>query len=404
MTTNGTARPRRILILTSTFPAHKGDGTPEFVLTLAEKLAQHDSVTVVAPRVKGGARREQIGRLEVRRFRYFPRAFEGLADGAIMPNLRAQPWRIIEAPTLVVAMLVAAWRTAREVDPDVVHAHWLLPAGLVAVTLRAARRTPFVLTVHGADAYVLRGPLAIALRRLVLRRAAAVVPVSRDIAERLALPPESAIPMGVDVDAIRAEVGARRPQPGRVLFVGRLAEKKGVDVLIDALGSVPGASLYLGGDGPLRPELEARAQRVLGEGRVVFLGRISRERVMQELASAAVFVIPSKIASDGDQEGTPVVLGEAMAAGVPVVASALGGLAEHVADGQTGMLVPPGDGDALAGALRGLLDDPARADAMAREAQARLGLLDVEQTYRRYDELLARALANDGAAHRPERP
>jgi colanic acid/amylovoran biosynthesis glycosyltransferase len=383
----------RLLVLTSTFPATKGDGTPEFVLTLAEALAAHDSVTVIAPRVPGGASRERIGEVDVHRFAYFPRRFEGLADGAIMPNLRAQPWRIIEAPCLVLAMLGAAFRIARSTRPDVVHAHWLLPAGLVAVALRVVRRIPFVLTVHGADAYVLRGPLAGILRRVVLSRAAAVVPVSRDIATRLALPLDAAVPMGVDAAAIRHEVGTRAPEPGRTLFIGRLAEKKGVDVLIDALAGAPEAKVRVGGDGPLRAELEAQARAVApGAARVVFLGRIGHEQVMDELARAAVFVIPSKVATDGDQEGTPVVLAEAMAAGVPVLASALGGLAEHVIDGETGMLVPPDDPAALGAALQKLIADPQAAAALGRNGQARLGPLDVEYTRSRYACLFAAAV------------
>jgi glycosyltransferase involved in cell wall biosynthesis len=396
------ASRRRVLVLTSTFPAAKGDGTPEFVLTLAEALAAHESVTVVAPRVRKDVRRERIGGVDVRRFAYFPRRFEGLADGAIMPNLRAQPWRIVEAPFLVIAMLVAAWHAARDTRPDIVHAHWLLPAGLVAVALRVTHRIPFVLTVHGADAYVLRGLSARVLRRVVLQRAAAVVPVSRDIATQLELPPEAAIPMGVDASAIRRAVGARAPEYGRVLFVGRLAEKKGVDVLIDALRVAPAASLYIGGDGPLRDDLEARAKdaELLGD-RVVFLGRIGHDRVIDELARAAVVVIPSKVAADGDQEGTPVVLAEAMAAGVPVLASALGGLADFVIDGETGVLVPPDDAQALGGALQRMLDDAVATEALGRRAQERLGALDVEQTRSRYASLFAAAIV--GACPRSSR-
>jgi glycosyltransferase involved in cell wall biosynthesis len=380
-------------VLTSTFPAAKGDGTPEFVLTLAEALAKEDSITVVAPRVAGGARRERVGQVEVRRFAYFPGRFEGLADGAIMPNLRSEPWRIVEAPFLVLAMLFAAWRAARETRPDVVHAHWLLPAGLVAVVLRGALKVPFVLTVHGADAYVLRGPMARVLRRVVVRRASAAVPVSRDIAARLAISPETVVPMGVDATAIRRAVGTRAPEPGRALFVGRLAEKKGVDVLLDALSDAPAATLRIAGDGPLRAQLEAQlAASGLGADRVAFLGRIGHDRVIDELAHASVFVIPSKVAADGDQEGTPVVLAEAMAAGVSVLASALGGIVDHVVDGETGILVPPDDPRALGAALQRMLADPVGSEALGRHAQERLGPLDVEQTRARYSDLYAAAI------------
>jgi glycosyltransferase involved in cell wall biosynthesis len=363
----------RVLVLTSTFPARPGDGTPGFVLSLAEELARTRPVSVVAPRTRGSVTRERIGAVEVVRFRYFPRRWEGLADGAIMPTLRAEPWRLLEVPPFLAAYLWTAWREARRLRPAVVNAHWVLPAGVVALVLRRLGGPPYVLTAHGADAFVLATGWPARLKRRVLARAAAVLPVSEDIAttlRALGASCPSVVPMGVDVAAIREATTPRRPEPGRLLFVGRLAGKKGVPVLLEAMVGVPGTTLTLLGDGPDRSAIEARIATLGLAGRVEVLGQQPRARVEAELRRATALVIPSVVDTDGDKDGTPVVLPEALAAEVPVVASDLAGLGEHLVDDVNGILVPPGDVAALTTALARVVADPESLVGLATEGLA----------------------------------
>lgn len=367
--TDGGAGPR-LLVLTTTFPARRGDGTPAFVLTLAEAMAAATRPTVLAPRVDGASARESWGAVRVRRFAYFPRRWEVLAQDAIMPTLRARPWTVVQAPCLVLAMLVATLREVRR-GVDAIHAHWLVPAGLVAAVVARATGVPFVLTVHGADAHTLTGPVLERLKRWVVRQATAVVPVSHEIADRLGLPRASAVPIGVDFEQVAADVGRRAPRPGRFLFVGRLAAKKGVDVLLRAAAAVPGATVRVVGDGPDRPRLERLARSLGVDDRVVFLGRLGRDGVMAELAEAAALVVPSVVAADGDRDGTPVVMMEAVAARVPVIASSLAGLGQYVLDRETGHAVAPGDADALAARMRAVVEDPAAAARFAATAHER---------------------------------
>ena len=388
-------RPLRVLVLATTFPARSGDGTPEFVLTLSSGLAATGAeVTAVVPRVPGGVAEEVMDGVRVRRFAYFPERWEGLADGAIMPNLRAEPWRWAEAPPLVWRLYQAAAKEIRRQRPDVVHAHWIVPAGLVASMLHRRHRLPFVITAHGADAYTLRGKATSRLKRAALQAAEATVPVSESIATELAplAPVQAPIPMGVDGPRIRAEVGERRPEAGRILFVGRLVEKKGIDVLVRALPTVPDAQLVIVGDGPQRAELQALVAATGTTDRVTFLGQCPRDQVMTELARAAVVAIPSQVGAGGDQDGTPVVLGEAIAAGVPIVVSALGGLAEHVVEGVSGRVVTPGSVDELAAALREVLADPEGAERLAAGALDGFnGSLDLASVADRYRKVLDEA-------------
>ena len=397
---NASARQLRVLVLATTFPAVPGDGTPEFVLTLSSALARAGTdVRAVVPRMPGAPSSETIDGVQVRRFAYFPRRWEGLATGAIMPTLRAQPRRWLEVPCLAGAFLAAAQREARRFRPDVVHAHWIVPGGVVALALAtlgraSGRRIPYVVTVHGADAFTLRSGPATWVKAAVMRHAEATIPVSRTIGDELARidAVTAPIPMGVDVDRIRDEVGERRPEPGRLLFVGRLVEKKGVDVLLRALPAVPSARLVVVGDGPCRSDLESLTAELGLHGRVTFHGQGTRSQVMSQMARAASICIPSRVGAAGDQDGTPVVLAEAMAAGLPAVVTDIGGLAEFVIDGDNGLVVPAGDAGALAGAIGQILADTSSAERLGANARVGIrGSLDVESVRDRYLAVLSAA-------------
>jgi glycosyltransferase involved in cell wall biosynthesis len=384
--------PLRVLVMSTTFPVVAGDGTPEFVLTLSAELARRGHrVTVLVPRVAGGADREVVQGVQVRRFGYFPRRWENLADGAIMPNLRQRPIRWLQAPSLVVSFWWAARREVRRTQADVVHAHWVVPAGLIARLLRR----PYLITAHGADAYTLRGAPFAWLKRSALAHASVTVPVSEAIgAELRALGGEvsEAVPMGSDFDAIEAEIGGRRPVPGRIVMVGRLVDKKGVDVLLRAMAGLPQATARIIGDGPRRADLERLAAELGVADRVEFVGKQPRRGVLDALATAAVVALPSKVGEGGDTDGVPVVLSEAVAAGVPVVVSDAGGLGEHVHDGVNGRLVPAGSVERLQAALRDVIADPEHAEAMAVVAREQMvGKLGLDAVGRRYAELLEAA-------------
>jgi glycosyltransferase involved in cell wall biosynthesis len=169
------------------------------------------------------------------------------------------------------------------------------------------------------------------------------------------------------------------------LFVGRLAAKKGVGDAICAVTRLDGVELRIVGDGPLEQELRMLAGSELGGERVVFLGRRNRSEVAQEMRSALCLVIPSVTAADGDRDGTPNVLGEAIATGLPVVASDIAGLSEFVVDGETGRLYEPRDVEGLSSALQSFIDDPAFSARLAEEARSRFArVFDLRQVSQRY--------------------
>ncbi len=378
-----------VLVLTTTYPGRVGDGTPQFVHDLCAALAPDFRMVVLAPRVPNSARREVVDGVEIHRFAYFPSRWEGLADGATLPNLRRERWRVVELPFLFGLFQLHAWRLVRRLGPDLVHAHWVIPTGLFAEMAVAGRGIPVVLTAHGVDIHAMRvGPVQ-RLRRWILGRAAVVLPVSEALATRIrelvpaADPP--VVPMGADTEELRNAVGTRTPRAGQLLFLGRLAEKKGVGVLLRALARVEGLRLTVAGDGPDRTDLEELAKESgLGE-RVRFAGRVPREKIPELMGEAEAMVIPSVESSDGDMEGTPLVLAEAVAVGLPVVASRLGGIADQM-DDTTAVLVEPGDVDDLVRALddisAGRIDLGERARRATEVVAPRLDLANTAARYR----------------------
>ncbi|MDA2808113.1 glycosyltransferase family 4 protein [Nocardiopsis suaedae] len=258
---------------------------------------------------------------------------------------------------------------------DVVHAHGVRAGAMCA----AAGAAPLAVTVHNAPPEV-SGPRALAypaLERVVALRADAVLGVSGDLVERMralgarrtaravvAAPPLA--PPERPRKRVRAELGVGPDRP-LLLVVARLAAQKGLEVLLDAVPkAVAGGArplVAIAGEGPLRPELERRIRE--GGVPVRLLGH--RTDVADLLAAADAFILPSR------WEGPSLVVMEALRAGLPVVATRVGGIADLYED--CALLVPPGDPGALAAAVRRVLDEPGlagRMSARAHEAAARL--------------------------------
>jgi glycosyltransferase involved in cell wall biosynthesis len=376
-----------VLVLATRVPLKSGDGNPSFVLDNATALADEFNITILAPRVKGSTIDTRSDGVTIRRFPYFPSRWERLADDAIMPQLAEDRTLWFQAIALVAMMFRYALLEHRIRRPDVVHANWVLPAGLVALIVRLTFGTPYLVTSHGADAFRSNSGLLRLLNRAILARASRLIGVSQDIINQFgALDiPVDVQPVGVHFSLWQNLVGTRSPERGRVLFVGRLTEKKGVHNALQAVAALDSAHLRIIGDGPLQDELERLASSLLAEERVFFLGRLSRAEIAQELRSASCIVIPSITSADGDRDGTPTVLGEAIAAKVPVVASRIAGLAEFIIDGETGLLFEPGDVRGLTRCLQALLDASADGALLARQASERYSVLfDQKVVARRY--------------------
>lgn len=366
----GDRRPR-LLVLASTYPRWVGDPEPGFVHELARGLTGKFDVTVLGPHAAGAVNEESLDGVRVVRYHYAPARFETLVnDGGIVANLNRHLWKWLLVPGFVLMQAWGAWRMIRRWRPDVVHAHWLIPQGLIIALLGLIDRSvpPLVVTSHGADLFALRAwPMRI-LKRFVLRRAKLVTVVSRamrDVILEMGVAPEKikVEPMGVDLQARFIPSHASVRSTSEILFVGRLVEKKGLLLLIDAMPAIrarhPGARLSIAGFGPEEPACRMRAHALgLGES-VHFLGAVPQTELPSLYQRAAVFVAPFIRAQGGDQEGFGLVLVEAAGCGCPIVAGDVPAVRDVISDAFIGTLVSEGDIPALADAVCRALDSPA---------------------------------------------
>lgn len=391
-----------LLVLASTYPRWKGDPEPSFVHELSRRLAGRFRVIAVCPHAPGAATREVMDGVEVVRYRYAPERWETLVnDGGIVANLRRSRWKLLLLPGFVLAQLWAAWRVCRREGVDVVHAHWLVPQGLVAVTLRmlGRGRPPFVVTSHGADLYALRGRAWDVVKRFVAGRASAVTVVSSAMKDQLA---KLGVPGGkVMVQSMGVDLSERfTPDPSvprssrEILFVGRLVEKKGVRHLLDAMPAVleeiPDARLTIAGFGPEEAALREQVSRLGLDGSVRFLGAVRQADLPGLYRQAALFVAPFVEATGGDQEGLGLVLVEAIGCGCPVLVGRVPAVADVMGPGYEDLIVDPADTEAFAKRILVALNDPVRLqDRMGTLRRDLATRFDWASVAARYGDLLA---------------
>ena len=362
----------RILVTTSTFPRWQGDTDPPFVYHLCAGLGDRYEVHVLAPHQAGGKTEEIVDGIYVHRYRYAPERLEILAyDGGMLRRIRANPLNLLILPGFLLAQCFSLLRLHCRFRFVLVHAHWILPQGLVAAV--CARN--FILTSHGGDLFTLRGRISKVLKRWVLRRATLITVVSSTMrGECLALgvPPEKirVRSMGVDTQTLftPSKKASEEAREG-LLYVGRLVEKKGVPVLLRALAILKERGLRpkltVVGDGPDRDSIRALTNELALNTDVTFAGAISNDQLPDLYRKASIFILPSIVSSDGDQEGLGLVTIEAMACGCPVVASALPAVKDVVEDGISGLLATPDCAESLAGQIEVLMRDPGLRTALS---------------------------------------
>lgn len=365
------APSKTLLILASTYPRWSGDPEPGFVHELAKRLVDRFRVVVLCPHAKGAAHSELMDGVEVRRYRYAPSCWEALVnDGGIVSNLRNSLWKYALVPGFLLAQLWHAWRLHRTMSVDVVHAHWLIPQGVIAALLPV----PFVVTSHGADLYALRGRTLDAVKRFVLNRARSVTVVSSAMLDRLATLGDfasrvSVLSMGVDVSGRFVVDGSVPRSKDEIIFVGRLVEKKGLRFLLQALPEIvrqrPSTFLTIAGFGPDESMLRGMADKLGIADSVRFIGALPQAALPAVYQRAALFVAPFIRADSGDQEGLPVALMEALACGCPVVAGDVAGLYDLLGNNARNTLCDPRDKAELVRRILTILEAPQKSREQA---------------------------------------
>ena len=375
-----------VVMIATSYPRFPGDGVGSFMEPIAKGVAArgHD-VHLVAPWHPLITRPNVEDGVSFHFFRYAPTdslCVFGYASGMRADtDLRRSAWAV--APLAVASGIWKAWRVAEKRKATIVHAHWVIPGGVIGAAARGHR--PLILSLHGSDVYVAERHRAVGrAARAVFARAEWVTACSDDLrarALRLGASParSETLPYGVDTRRFAPDAAARADLrrtldlgPGPVVFsAGRLVRKKGFEYLIDAVrdlaGELPDVQLILAGAGDLHEELTARA--AASRLPVRFLGNQSQDQIARLAAAADVIAIPSVRDDAGNVDGLPNFALEALASATPVVATTAGGLPQAITDDVTGRLVPERDVRALSQAILALIRDRERARALGAAAR-----------------------------------
>ncbi len=378
----------RLLLVNHEYPP-LGGGAATATEALARAFAEQGADVHVLTAAFPGLPREEIsGAIRVKRVRALRR--------------RAEQSNPIE---MITFMISAAWqgmRLARDWKPDLSIAFFGIPAGPVSLTLRNVTRVPYIVSLRGGDVpghqpeqlktyHALAKPFV----RHVWKRAAAVVANSSGLRDQaLRALPDLEIPVihnGVDTDFFSPgdAQGEAPDRPVRLLFVGRVSYEKGLQHLLPALANMADAGwmLRIVGDGPYMDAVDRHVRDLGLEDRVERIGWITREQLPSIYRDADLFVFPST------DEGMPNSVLEAMASGLPVIATRIPGSEDLVVDGETGALVEAGNTAALADALSSFIADGEKRRRMGAAGRQRaLDTFSWQKTAEAYLDLANRLL------------
>lgn len=390
---------QKVLVIGSVYPRFHEDAEVPWLRTSIAHLKKAGlDIQVLAPAYKG-LKSHEIDGVKVNRFRYAPAKWEFLTHEEGAPSKMAnKPWLQLLAIPYIISGFFKCIKICRKFKPDIIHAHWPFPHAYIALGAAKLFKIPLVLNFHGAELLLIRKKKWVKpLLKFAISQAQAVFANSSFTAGKI-----KAL-RNVDVEwspyGTTLEFGNRNSEFGmephpinnkfKILFVGRHIERKGIRYLIEAAKYLPRDQfeIRIVGVGDLTEQLKEQAANVIARNAsdeaiqggsaalpadIIFTGKLSPEALANEYKTANVFTLPAIVDSKGDTEGLGVVLIEAMELGLPIVASNVGGIPDVVIDGETGILVPEKDPEALASAYKRLAAEPELVKHLLAGAQKRI--------------------------------
>ncbi len=357
----------KVLFVVTAFPRYPGDVITPWLLEEIRGLKKYGVEVDVFTSSYKGLKSGLFEDIMVYRFRYCFKRYENLTHEEMAADRygRGLRYKFIALCYLLFG-IKAIYQHCRRNRYDVVHIHWPFPHIIFGFFARKARPTKLVVTFYGAEVRWLRKKFAWLsnIMRYLLRSADAFIAISTHIAAEINSLVEqkvSIIPFGA---ACEAGDDVRTSDDKFILFVGRLVERKGVKILIEAFSRIHNLiphRLVIVGDGPEKNDLMIQATQLKLDQRVEFAGWVPSFALKEYFRKCTVFVNPSIVDRRGDTESLGVVQLEAMTFAKPVIASRVGGIVDTIEDGKSGILVPPGDPERLAQALLDLTRNQQRA-------------------------------------------
>jgi len=359
----------RICVLTSSYPLWPGHFPGHFVKEVCRQLtASGHKVVVVAPGAHNAVAYKVEDGIEVIRFSYFPfPQLQCLAyGGGMIPNINSNPLASLQIPFFMFSFIRQAVKISR--NCDIVHAHWSINA-LPGLFCRKRFNIPVVASIRGSDFSRMSGPLVNTITRMLLRKIDGVITENEILLEKAC---QTGIPRD-RIIALRNGVDLNTFKPGRnrivlkgtpaeaaervILFAGRLTRVKGPDIAIIAFEKIlvnhPDTFLLVAGSGDMKEKL----LRYVGKSealkaRVLFVGEIENNKMSHYYNASDLLIISSR------SEGTPNVLLESMACGVPALSTPVGGVPQTIQNNKTGFIAENESAEALSKKLEALLKHP----------------------------------------------
>lgn len=378
---------KRLLITSSTFPRWTKDTEPPFVFELGKRLVKNFDVFILAPHFQGAKKFEKLENLKIHRFQYFwPEKWQKLCyRGGILPNLKNNKLLILQAPFLIISEFLAVRKIVKKERINLIHAHWIIPQGLIAVLYKKLFREKdlkIICTTHGGDIFGLQSRLMKRIKQWTLNNVDRLTVVSHAIkgeVKKLGIRKTLSIkvvPMGVDYRVFNQNCYDEKVKEKHnirgsfLLFVGRLVEKKGVKYLIEAMPRVvrkyPQTKLLIVGSGPLKKSLENQTKRLNLANNVLFVGGIENNKLPKYYATADIFIGPSVKTKDGDTEGFGVVFVEALLSKTCVISSDLKSISDIVKNEKTGVQIDVKNSDLLAEKIIELIGSREKRERLAK--------------------------------------
>lgn len=371
----------KILVLTHTYPRFEGDTNAPFVQDLCEAhaTAGHE-VTVLSGFDSLISANRPNKNVDFRTYRYvWPDSLHVLGySRTIEADVRLKSSATLLGPLMLGSALANLLKIVQRTNPDVIHAHWILPNGFVGALVSRLTGVPLYCSLWGSDIFVAeKNRLYRWMARFAGNQCTALTSCSEELKSRLvALGVTAArielVSNGCNATEFRPDIsGAKRVRAElginddelMVFALGRFAYKKGFNHLIQAARTFAGpdsrAKLVIAGSGDLEQMWKKLAQSTGVGEKILFPGLIARDRVPAFFAACDIFAMPSIHDPVGNVDGLPTVVVEAMAAEKAVVASEISGLPLAIQHEKTGLLVPPADEAALASAIGRLIEDAA---------------------------------------------
>lgn len=338
----------KIFVITTTFPRWKDDTTPTFVYELSKRLQKSGlEIVILAPHDQGAKKLEIMDDMKIYRFPYFyPFNYQRLCyNGGMLPNFKTSYFAKFQTPIFMLIGMYYIFKITNKEKIDLIHAHWIIPSGLMSIFVKLISRIPLIISVHGSDISLIKYPFLKSIIKQILKNVDMCTvnsTATKDLTlnviksnKRLKI-----IPMGVDLNIFKPKFkcadGVYSKKRPTILTVGRLDKKKGMNYLIDAMPEIirkfPKAKLVIVGDGPEKNNITMLIKKLNLDKNVDLIGAVQNKNLPSFYQKADLFVLPSL------NEGLGVVLLEAMACGTPVIGSNVGGITDIIINGENGFL------------------------------------------------------------------